>query len=136
MGVWLPDGLAEGPVDKVVGETVGRASMCWVGGTGGLTFDDQDAATVADGLIAYLNAWAEDIRKEFTARIGELEAKDTRPNLALADTRTLLREVMARGNNGWREEGNASAYRLAWTTKELLEQLDQRTLNYRPVDGG
>ena len=36
---------------RIVGESVGHASMCWLGGTGGSVFDSEEARKVVHKLI-------------------------------------------------------------------------------------
>lgn len=62
--VWLAKGLNEGKLTEVVGQSVGAASMCWVGGTGDREFDSARASAIVEGLMAYLSDYMDNVRKE------------------------------------------------------------------------
>jgi hypothetical protein len=44
-----------------VGEALGAASMCWVGGTGSLEFDSAACARINDALMAHINKVIDDV---------------------------------------------------------------------------
>lgn len=41
-------------LDEAIGQAIGYASMCWVGGTGDLEFDSTAASQCAEALTAYV----------------------------------------------------------------------------------
>lgn len=65
-GAWTPtvregESLEDMPLNEVVAQALGSASMCWVGGTGSLQFDSVKASWVLDGLMAHLNHVIDDV---------------------------------------------------------------------------
>lgn len=144
-GKWQPQGReGERPEDldlsEWVGQAIGAASVCWVGGTGALEFDSAAAARVAEGLEAH-------VRGLFTAFIQESErrraiserymqtqlkaAKDSleEPRLGLASTREMLKELHSRATIT-----TPSAW-LANATHQGLEVCPAEVLDYRTVGG-
>jgi hypothetical protein len=76
---WSPQPDADGKVSlgEAVGQALGTASVCWVGGTGDLLFDSTAATLVYDGLMAFLGDWADEIRREANeATAAKLVAKE------------------------------------------------------------
>lgn len=65
-GTWSPQPDADGNLTlaEAIGQALGTASVCWVGGTGSLEFDSITAAHVYDGLMAFLSDWSDDLRKQ------------------------------------------------------------------------
>jgi hypothetical protein len=65
-GTWSPQPDSDGnlTVEEAVGQALGTASMCWIGGTGSLEFDSFQAAKVHVGIMAFLADWADHIRKQ------------------------------------------------------------------------
>lgn len=65
-GTWSPKPDADGNLSlgEAIGQALGSASMCWVGGTGDLEFDSVQAARVHVGIMAFLYDWADHIRKQ------------------------------------------------------------------------
>lgn len=65
-GTWSPQPDADGnlTLEEAIGQALGSASMCWVGGTGHLEFDSFQAAKVHVGIMAFLYDWADHIRKQ------------------------------------------------------------------------
>lgn len=63
---WSPQPDADGnlTLSEAVGQALGTASACWIGGTGPLEFDSVTAARVYDGLMAFLSDWADNLRKQ------------------------------------------------------------------------
>jgi len=63
---WNPTPDADGHITlpEAVGQALGTASACWIGGTGPLEFDSAQCSEVYDGLMAYLDDWAHEQRKQ------------------------------------------------------------------------
>lgn len=63
---WKPTEAPGTPASlgEAVGQALGTASMCWVGGTGPAVFDSAAAVEVFDGLMAWLSDWADGIRAQ------------------------------------------------------------------------
>jgi len=60
---WSPQPNADGELTlgDAVGQALGSASMCWIGGPGSLEFDSVQAARVFDGLMVYLANYHNDV---------------------------------------------------------------------------
>lgn len=129
--VWLPDGLQEGPLQEVVGQSVGAASRCWHGGTGSLEFDSTTASAVVDGLMAYLSDWADVVRKQANeSTVEKMRSEElNKPLLGLATTRELIEELLARSIGMYNEDGNA----MHAVAGALLRSLTPEGLAYRTV---
>lgn len=123
--VWLPKGLTEGALGEVVGQSVGAASVCWVGGTGDREFDSTRASAIVDGLMAYLSDYMQVVRSDANQNTAAKMAQGLEANLGLATTQQMLEELAAR----FRELPNALGS-VGW----LLEGLSEKHLNYRTVD--
>lgn len=123
-----------------IGQAIGRASTCWVGGTGALEFDGSSARAVAFGLVEHIEGLMTDVARDTVNMLddksGEVLArfKADNPdipwgaNLGMASTRQMLAELEAR----FRDLPNA---------KDAIEYLlfpgnalNEENLNYRPVD--
>jgi hypothetical protein len=61
---WEPDDQGPLSLAEAVGQSLGAASMCWVGGTGQLEFDSVRCVEINDWLMAYLADWGDKIRRE------------------------------------------------------------------------
>lgn len=85
---WRPtvrEGETEAPLVEWVGQAIGAASMCWVGGTGALEFDSTEAARIHGALMQRIEQ--------------ALEEAINRRNLAEPTTRELLNELRTRAEN-------------------------------------
>ena len=113
------------PLNEVVGQALGTASVCWVGGTGDLEFDSTKAAWVLDGLMAHIeSAMTETIHRrdeEFDRAVAEAQKADD----------SLMHEFFALACNG---QAFDSMYQQAWQARleELREQYHDR-LKGRPM---
>lgn len=133
--VWLPRGLAEGPLTEAVGESIGLASMCWVGGTGDLEYDSTMAIAVVDGLMAYLSDWEAKIRAEANEATA---AKLVGVPAAHLSTVELLEELRMRGDLMLvahpTSDLAADGAVLSGVAGAALKALGKELLDYRTVD--
>lgn len=49
---WIPE--PKNDIKTNIGEAVGAASTCWIGGTGDAVFDEAQASLIADDLESYV----------------------------------------------------------------------------------
>ncbi len=80
------------PLRTKVGEAVGAASTCWVGGTGPLVFDSQRAVEIINGLLSDVSEYETNLVKASTQAVARAHAY----LILLTEARAMLREV-ARG---------------------------------------
>lgn len=80
---------------QAIGETLGAASMCWVGGTGDLVFDSERASALVDELGRKVEARLEAAwRRGYDARREEVRSQ----TLGEVPTRDVLGELQLRGD--------------------------------------
>lgn len=70
---WTPtvregESLSDVPLEQWIGEAIGAASSCWVGGTGALEFDSARASEVAAALTTHVRGLLEEFVRESERR--------------------------------------------------------------------
>jgi hypothetical protein len=131
-----------------IGQAIGRASVCWVGGTGRLQFDSSSAQAVADGLHARVQYVIDEVIKGTTEAVQErhdlcgtcgeafegpeaakvhVYQEHRGPNLGLASTEQMLRELACRFEVANLEMSEA-------TVLDLIDGLSPESLAYKTVD--
>ncbi len=138
-GSWKPTVREGESADNVsledwVGQALGAASTCWVGGTGSLEFDSAKVSRIAESLMAHIEALQQAFILEAEARrkVSERYLRETltkEPRLGLATTRELLEEVAVRSEVVFEDHAFAQAMR------HVIRHGNEEHLNYRTVDG-
>lgn len=126
--VWLPNGLAEGTLGEVVGQSLGAASACWANLRGAGVFDSTQCKAILDGLMAYLSDWEAVVRSEANENTA---VKLQHRAVESATTQHLLEELHARGGKKDLED-NAVLFAL---TGALMRSLSTEVLQGTGADG-
>lgn len=125
---WRPtvregEALEDVPLSRWIGEAIGAASMCWMGGPIG-EFDPAEAKRIVDAL---------------EGKIVERIYQEQEANIGLATTRQLLEELQVRGDmNAVGAAGTKQGVKgalLADMASVLLRVLSKRDLGYSTVEG-